>query len=847
MFRLIALRPLEGCSENALKCLHTNETYYFCNLFEIAENGLVSWNKDKNHYPDEDLYQINGGPSKISMTAIVGKNGDGKSSIVELMMRLINNYAALTLHVIKDPGAIVPVKGVCAILYYIIDKSIYRLQDTAGEGNVKLEKIAVINEDHHEDHQIEMLIEPEDIYGHHQLAEHFFYTMVSNYSHYSYNVYDFRSEWVPAQGQNQTSDQRCWLYHIFHKNDGYRTPLVLNPYRSRGIIDINREAFLTQQRLISLFLDAETPGKDGASFREMYGKEASHIALEDPGYSKLQEKTIKEYFTWVKNDSLLDEIIRLTKRSSTNLLNDSTISIYADECLSLLEVIVNRWITPNISLLKAIKKWDKEEKEKNNITDGERGYLAKNSDLANWVIELKQANFEEKNEEKAQLLKIIEPYKDFNIAQLQRVGLINVVCKAIAGEYKGHQISREDCFKLTSHEVSLDYVKLNMRQKCEHYIIYKIISIFETYKQEYELPCRHFTTLIKTKRLSSKDKVLESIVKLWNDIKNSPSHITLKLRQTLYYRRNFLTRTSDKYVELDHESIAESQRINIILNRGREETEKINYLILPLDKLKNEIEDCHNLEQLPPPIYYSHVVFTSQDDDDKVMTMESLSSGEKQRLMTISGIIYHLRNINTIDNEGIRYHHVNIVLEEIELYFHPESQRVFIKELIEMIERANLRDIYHINVMFITHSPFVLSDILSDNVLMLEKGKRDKDKEPLKTFGANIYEMLDTGFFMEKGAIGGFATSHISNIVNHLNDWNERMKDHRKREPAISSDKLLRMIKIIDDRVIRESLLIRYDDVFGQGKSIDDEIIMLRNRIAMLEQKKRNHVETPEA
>lgn len=106
MFRLIALRPLEGCSENALKCLHTNETYYFCNLFEIAENGLVSWNKDKNHYLDEDLYQINGGPSKISMTAIVGKNGDGKSSIVELMMRLINNYAALTLHVIKEPGAI---------------------------------------------------------------------------------------------------------------------------------------------------------------------------------------------------------------------------------------------------------------------------------------------------------------------------------------------------------------------------------------------------------------------------------------------------------------------------------------------------------------------------------------------------------------------------------------------------------------------------------------------------------------------------------------------------------------------------------------------------------------------
>lgn len=497
MFRLIALRPLEGCSENALKCLHTNETYYFCNLFKIAANGMVSWNIGKNHYPDEDLYQINGGPSKLSMTAIVGKNGDGKSSIVELMMRLINNYAALTLHLIKEPGAIVPVKGVCAALYYSIDKSIYRLQDTTGEGFVKLEIIAVINEDHHESQQIEMLMEPKEIYDHHQLAEHFFYTMVSNYSHYSYNIYDFRSEWVPAQGQNKTSDQRCWLYHIFHKNDGYRTPLVLNPYRSRGIIDINREAFLTQQRLISLFLNAEEPRGDMASFREMYGKVASHIALEDPGYSKLQEKTIKEYFTWVKNDTLLDEIIRLTQMSSTNLAVDSKISIYVDECLSLMEVIVNRWIIPNISLLEAIKRWDKKDKKKNNITDQDGVYLARNSDLANWVIELKQANFEEKNEEKDRLLKIIEPYKDFNIAQLQRIGLINVVCKAVAGDYKGHQITKKDRFKLIPDEISLDYDKLTMRQKSEHYIIYKIISIFETYKQEYGLPCRYFTTLIK--------------------------------------------------------------------------------------------------------------------------------------------------------------------------------------------------------------------------------------------------------------------------------------------------------------------------------------------------------------
>ena len=43
MFRLIALRPLPGILDYALKCLHTDETYYFCNYFVIAEDGSVSW------------------------------------------------------------------------------------------------------------------------------------------------------------------------------------------------------------------------------------------------------------------------------------------------------------------------------------------------------------------------------------------------------------------------------------------------------------------------------------------------------------------------------------------------------------------------------------------------------------------------------------------------------------------------------------------------------------------------------------------------------------------------------------------------------------------------------------
>ena len=35
--------------------------------------------------------------------------------------------------------------------------------------------------------------------------------------------------------------ERCWLTGIFHKNDGYLTPVVLNPFRREGRLDIRKE------------------------------------------------------------------------------------------------------------------------------------------------------------------------------------------------------------------------------------------------------------------------------------------------------------------------------------------------------------------------------------------------------------------------------------------------------------------------------------------------------------------------------------------------------------------------------------------------------------------------------
>jgi predicted ATP-binding protein involved in virulence len=116
-----------------------------------------------------------------------------------------------------------------------------------------------------------------------------------------------------------------------------------------------------------------------------------------------------------------------------------------------------------------------------------------------------------------------------------------------------------------------------------------------------------------------------------------------------------------------------------------------------------------------------------------------------------SSLVYHLNNLSSIVNPAlVCYSNVNIIFDEIELYFHPNMQRTFLTYLLNYLNIAGFQNIYGLNFCFVTHSPFILSDIPSENILFLKK-REDKSTEnvTLKTFGANIHELLMDGFFMQ--------------------------------------------------------------------------------------------------
>lgn len=214
-----------------------------------------------------------------------------------------------------------------------------------------------------------------------------------------------------------------------------------------------------------------------------------------------------------------------------------------------------------------------------------------------------------------------------------------------------------------------------------------------------------------------------------------------------------------------------------------------------------------------------------QNNQENKLSIRTLSSGEKQYLYSLSYILYHIYNISRVDsNTRIAYHHVNIVMDEVELYYHPEFQRQFISKLIAGLKACgngenNLYNVQSINILMATHSPFILSDIPDTNVLFL--GNNDNITK-MKTLGANVYELLQNSFFMSS-SIGEIAKRKINWIINLCNckdeggetiDKNERnniFRDKVKKEEIqyiinhIGDEYLSNVLSIMERNISRET------------------------------------------
>lgn len=351
------------------------------------------------------------------------------------------------------------------------------------------------------------------------------------------------------------------------------------------------------------------------------------------------------------------------------------------------------------------------------------------------------------------------------------------------------KIEREEIIQKVSLEfynekIDLGKIPNKILNKVRAYVLYKLISIctkYEEYKNDY---------------FDIDDKIFIDLDGLIRSLKDDYSHITFKLRQVI----NFLI----------HQ--------HIVFDENLDEN------IVPIEVVAKSISRlCKRdiITFLPPSIFKIDIELESVNliKADSIR-FNTLSSGEKQFIYLINSIYYHLINIDSVSKSNkiykTSYKYVCIILEEIELYFHPDYQRNLISRLLNGLKKIKFSKVRGLHFIFVTHSPFILSDIPSINVMRLGNGRFSEDSQ--LTFGANIHDILKDSFFLANGAMGKFAEESINTIIRFIENGND---------PIYSKESILDLILLIDEPIIKDKLYEMFMAKFPNMKNgnIEEELI----------------------
>ena len=183
------------------------------------------------------------------------------------------------------------------------------------------------------------------------------------------------------------------------------------------------------------------------------------------------------------------------------------------------------------------------------------------------------------------------------------------------------------------------------------------------------------------------------------------------------------------------------------------------------------------------------------EDEPKELLLREFSDGEHQFIHTI-GISIMLKSKRTL-----------LLLDEPETHFNPGWRAKFIKVLNDSIQSGGANNFLK-DVILTSHSPFILSDCLPNNVIFFKRNKKTKKIEPksassldFNTYGTSVDIILDELFGYSQ-SIGDLSNSVLERVdfdaIKTLEDKENAKKKLRHLGDSIEKDLILAKINRVD-------------------------------------------------
>ncbi len=200
---------------------------------------------------------------------------------------------------------------------------------------------------------------------------------------------------------------------------------------------------------------------------------------------------------------------------------------------------------------------------------------------------------------------------------------------------------------------------------------------------------------------------------------------------------------------------------------------------------------------------------------------QDLSAGESALLTLFS-------KINFVKAYADYKDFVWILIDEGDLYLHPEWQRTFFSDLHKYIPLF-FKDKKGIQLFLTSHSPFIVSDLAKENIILLDKEKESglckvvTNDNLQTTFGANIHSLFKDSFFMESGLMGQFAKEKILNLIDFL-----KSNVLKSEKYSLGEESSLVLINMIGEPIIRKQLQDMWNEKFLKKEMLQSNTELAR-------------------